>query len=114
MNLTENEVKSLQAIVKSEYQSGDDVASVVNHSVWTLYVNPFKSKKMQTSVYAGLIKKGLITVALCDYGRGQPKTPRYRDTVVAITMKGWKALQADKDFAKQVLSTDVPVRASKR
>ena len=59
MKLTANEIKALQAIVNSEYQSSNDP---VGHDVWTLYVNPFSNKRTQSGVYASLSKKGLIRI----------------------------------------------------
>lgn len=83
--LTGNEVKALEAIVKSEYQDGGDP---VGHDVWTKYVNPFTTKTTQSGVYASLSKKGFIQVGFLEDGQG-----RNRMGTVCITKAGLAALQ---------------------
>lgn len=89
MKLTTYELAALEAIVKSEYQDGDNP---VGHDVWTKYVNPFKTKRVQSGIYASLSKKALIQIgSMRDVGPGHGKMG-----TVAITQAGFDAYKAAK------------------
>src|SRR5688572_3868614 len=92
--LTKNERTALEAIRRSEYQSGNRRDDVVGHSVWTQYCNPFENKRTQSGVYASLSKKGFIRISDYD-GMG----------TVAITEEGWDAAMistARRDFNRRM------------
>jgi hypothetical protein len=90
VNLTANERKALKAIIASEYQQGDARDDVVDHDVWTRYVNPFKNKRTQGGVYASLSTKGLIKIG-GDYEMGSGHGTM---GTVSITAAGWDAFHA--------------------
>lgn len=63
MNVTNNELLVLQAILNSEYQNGSTEAKhVVLQQVWTDYINPFDKLNTLPGVVASLSKKGLVGV----------------------------------------------------
>jgi hypothetical protein len=57
INLTENEIKVIAAIINSDYQ---DDNNPVNNPVWSFSCNPFENKKTLSGVVASLSKKGLV------------------------------------------------------
>jgi hypothetical protein len=83
-NLTENEIKVLRAILKSEYMDGTD--HPVGHIVWSFSCNPFADKKTFPGVCASLSKKGLVGFENCGGGI------RGGENVMWITQDGMDVL----------------------
>jgi len=90
--LTQYEFAALEAIVKSEYQ--DNPENPVDWRVWTQYVNPFKTKRVLSGIYASLSKKGFIEVGFLEDGNGRNKMG-----TVCITQAGYDAYNARKGAA---------------
>src|SRR5262245_52031716 len=99
--LTQYEFAALEAIVKSEYQDGDNP---VDHDVWTKYVNPFKTKRVQSGIYASLSKKGFIRIGFLEDGNGHNKMG-----TVAITQSGYDAYSSAL-VAKATGSVNAPAK----
>ncbi len=90
--LTSNEVQALdaileEAIVKSKEEDDGDP---VFHEVNTDNVNPFSDMRMQSDVYAGLAKRGLIECSV-----GEDRIGNVFE-FVCITPEGLEALKSAK------------------
>ena len=79
MKPTPKELEVLRAIIKSEFQDGNDP---VNNPVWSWSCNPFAKKSSLGGVVASLKKKGLVTQG----GEGD-------DATLSITQRGFEAAQ---------------------
>jgi hypothetical protein len=82
--LTNNEIKALQGILKSDFMDGaTEAKDVVNKPVWTWSANTFENKRTYSGVVASLVKKGLVVCS--DMGT--------EDACLQMTQEGFDALQ---------------------